>query len=102
MSDLYERLLAKVTEAKATPPPCSCGTCPGDMAVVLAADALLVSLELHKPLQCSRRCGRRHEHVTCGVCTVADPMGPELWWPCSTVRAIARALDVPIGNGDQL
>jgi hypothetical protein len=60
---------------------------PGLIAAVQAV------LELHKPQPCAEEC--------CTWCVECDRIPKQFVpWPCETVRAIARALDVPI-EGDQ-
>jgi hypothetical protein len=83
---LYARLLAEV-QALADAIPQPGGTC----------DALGAVLSLHEPQQyfTDDRDGRHGSYIWCRTCT-----SPAAIYPCETVRAIARALDVPI-EGDQ-
>jgi hypothetical protein len=93
VDDLYERLVAKVAAAKASPPPCTCGEC-GDVRVAVEAAAILmVRLEAHKPREtsCPTAAFAGSGEFECAACRVE-------WSRCETVRAIARALDVPIGE----
>jgi hypothetical protein len=89
VSDLYERLLARVAAFTEDPPRCAgdrpwfCGGDDYDLAVA----ATRAVLELHKPLPVLL------ENLVC-----KSPDHPAEPWPCPTVRAIARALDVPIGD----
>jgi hypothetical protein len=89
---LYGRLLAHLAEVEKTPPACTCGGCSDDDRLVrLAVVKLRIQLEAHKPTaylpdgsphaETCREDGEDH--------------------PCETVRAIARALDVPMDEGDQ-
>lgn len=90
MSDLYERLLVKVEDVRATPPPCTCGECGDEHVAVAAADVLTARLEAHSPDGPWCDMGGFDAHQHCAGCG---------WvWPCEKVRAIARALDVPIGD----
>jgi len=80
VSELYERLLAEAHTAYEIWAPEYPAAKLGALRI-----ALVAVLELHKPRPCSRPCSLRHEHVMCTECG-------------GTVRAIARALDVPIGD----
>lgn len=146
MSDLYERLLAKVNDItrdeierrysvtsiaavtkgwhRAT---CWIGSCDwhradhapqveeaardhvrSEHAAELAASlGLLAVLELHKPRDATTFVGRPRP-PQCAECADQCHSGsglscddPDAAYPCETVRAVARALDVPI-EGDQL
>jgi hypothetical protein len=78
VGDLYERLLACVTDNR---PPRMC-----------VEDAVRAVLELHKP----RAVGTGE--FECAGCRTSVAF---VWWEkCSTIRAVARALEVPI-EGDQ-
>jgi hypothetical protein len=81
VGELYERLLARVTD---TPPP-----------RMKVEDAVQAVLEVHKPIAYSG-----HPEPVCAECEERlNADGPGFWsWPCDTARAIARALDVPIGD----
>lgn len=102
MGDLYERLLAKVAAFTDDPPRCTgdrpwfCGADDYELAVA----AVRAVLELHKPAPCLRPCSLRHEHVTCRWCKSSwrDALPVPPFWPCDTVRAVARALDIEIGD----
>jgi hypothetical protein len=80
VGDLYERLLAKV-EDEATGINYWVNGNPFE-------DVTRAVVELHKPEDiCST--------VVCGVC---PDLGDDFTnkWPCSTIRAVARALDVEV------
>jgi hypothetical protein len=79
VSDLYERLKGRIDESDSLSP---------------FHGATRAVLELHKPEFFGG-------HIACLACSPGMPP-PVLvvWSDCETVRAIARALDVPIG-GDQ-
>jgi hypothetical protein len=82
VADLYGRLLARVTN---TPAP-----------RMRAEDAVQAVLELHKPRE--GRCTECVEYCECPdehVCTHGN-----VAWPCSTIRAVARALGVTIIEGE--
>lgn len=93
MSDLYERLLAKLAEVKASPPPCTCGECGDERVAVEAAGILTARLEAHEPREtsCPTAGFAGTGEFECAACRVE-------WSRCETVRAIARALDIEIGD----
>jgi hypothetical protein len=102
VSDLYERLLTEARKAYEVWAPPNAAPALGRLRL-----AVLAALETHNPhdgrcTECVEWCDcldgvETSDVIDAGLAAQQCPHGnvPE---PCGTVRAIARALDVPIGE----
>lgn len=94
MSDLYERLLAAIKAIDWAVRLAGLPTEPlGSPDATTLADALRAVLELHKPreMSCPTAAFAGTGEFECAACRVE-------WSRCETVRAVARALDIEIGD----
>jgi hypothetical protein len=91
VSDVYERLLAEVSRPYEVWAPALAGQKLGRLRL-----AALAAVELHKPVESVSG------HLQCGECADQCHSGSGLacdqpcdaLYPCSTIRAVARALDM--------